>query len=379
VPAPFTEAECARIGIGCSPFADGRSAFRADRVRHDPRAEGSAMRIVRNVLGRLGQTQIRHVSAVPPRRAAPVVARIYREVAREFGLLAPPVALHAAAPGPLAACWLMLRETMLVTGQVRRADKEAVAAAVSRANACPFCTTIHTVTLDVLVRRDHPAENPDGLLVPPFPAGQAPELIGTAVLLHYLNRMVNVFLGDLPLPPGAPASALGPVLRVLHHLIERASRVELVPGRSLDLLPPAPLPRQLRWAAGNAPIAGAFARAAAAFEVAGTRAAPPRVRRFLAAELRTWHGQPRGPSRAWVEDAVANLPLGERPVGRLALLTAFAAHQVDRKVIEECRLDDRTLIELTSWASMAAAGHLGERVWQAAGDPGTASHRTQRR
>ncbi len=38
----------------------------------------------------------------------------------------------------------------------------------------------------------------------PFPVSQAPEMVGTAVMLQYLNRMVNIFLGEAPLPPYAP-------------------------------------------------------------------------------------------------------------------------------------------------------------------------------
>jgi len=36
--------------------------------------------------------------------------------------------------------------------------------------------------------------------VPPFKKEEAPEIIGTAVLFHYINRMVILFAGDKPLP-----------------------------------------------------------------------------------------------------------------------------------------------------------------------------------
>jgi hypothetical protein len=54
--------------------------------------------------------QIRYVSAVRPAAAQGLVARVYGKVERDFGMLAPPVALHSPAAGPLAACWLMLRD-----------------------------------------------------------------------------------------------------------------------------------------------------------------------------------------------------------------------------------------------------------------------------
>ncbi len=62
-------------------------------------------------------------------------------------MLAPPVALHSAAAGPLAASWVMLRETLLAQGQADRAAKEVVAAAVSLGNSCPYCVAVHTAVL----------------------------------------------------------------------------------------------------------------------------------------------------------------------------------------------------------------------------------------
>ena len=46
----------------------------------------------------------------------------------------------------------------------------------------------------------------------------------------------------------------------------------------------------------------------------------------------------------------------------VALLVAFASYQVDAGVIANCRragADDRTLVEITSWAAMAAARWQG--------------------
>src|SRR5437763_1243713 len=86
---------------------------------------------------------------------------------------------------------------------------------------------------------------PDHTVAAPFPAEQGPELIGVAVLLHYLNRMVNVFLRDAPMPPGAPRFALGPVMRVLGASMRAAARHPWPAGASTDLLPAAALPPDL--------------------------------------------------------------------------------------------------------------------------------------
>lgn len=353
---------------------------------------------LRSLLGQLGLTQIRHVAPVRAGAAPELVAQVYQGVAGDFGVLAPPVALHAPAPQVLVASWLMWRETLIVTRQVDRAVKEAVATAVSVSNACPFCVTVHGKALSSLTgaaieaRAGGSAADPrvpevqawamdcatqEGALrhEPACPVGEAPDLIGTAVLLHYFNRMATVFLGEVPLPPGVPKIALGLVMPTLGRMIQRAAREPHPPGASLDMLAPAPLPGDLSWASGNAVVADAFARASAAIDAAGIRSVPVPVRDAVMAEVAAWHGEARGPSRAWVEGTVSGLPEPHRAAGRLALLTALASYQVDKPVIEAFRRDrpdDATLIELTSWASFMAARRVGTWIPVGAAIPGPA-------
>jgi len=338
------------------------------------------------VFGQLGLTQVRYVSPVRRGAAQGLAGRVYTQVERDFGVLAPPVALHSPAPEIMAASWLMLREVLVVPGTAGRTAKEAVAASVSLGNTCPWCITVHSSTfaglsgsavksvtdprLRAIAAWAADSGTEEGALrqQPAFPAGQAPELTGTAVILHYFNRMVNVFLTEVPLPPGVPKMMLHPVMRVLGRGIQAAAGQSHQPGASLDLLPAAALPRDVSWAASNQAVADAFARACGAVETAAARAVPPPVRDVVMTELGNWHGEPRGPSRAWADDALAALPAAHRPAGRLALLTALASYQVDRRVIDEFRADgasDAALIELTSWASLAAARRAG--TWISAG------------
>jgi hypothetical protein len=336
--------------------------------------------LVRTGLRELSTVQVRHVRAVRYGAADGYVGRIYRELERDFGVLAPPIALHASSPDVLAAAWMMLRESYLVPGPVPRAQLEAVSTAVSEGNECPFCITMHSSMLDNLVGyRDGEIPDPAARAAAdwaranaypgagagqpvPFPVEHAPEMVGTAVVLQYLNRMVNIFLGERPMPPKAPPAALGVVRRVLVWLIKLAEARGPRPGASLDLLPEAPLPVDLRWAAGNPAIAGAYARGAAAIDAAGRRSVPDEVRALVLNCLSTWDGRPIGPSRAWVEEAVGALPAGVRTAGRLALLTALASYQIDKGLLDRFRAehpDDGTLIDLTSWASLAAARRIG--------------------
>jgi AhpD family alkylhydroperoxidase len=339
--------------------------------------------LVRTALRRT-LSQIRHVTPIHPRHARGLVADVYRQAERDFGLVAPPLALHSPAPATLAASWAMLRESMVADGVVDRPAKEVVAAAVSQANSCPYCVEVHGATLWGLTRNADAdavaAGTPSAVRDPairelqawahggPWPAGRpvthAAELIGVAVSFHYLNRMVNVFLGDSPLPPSVPAAARGRARRVLGAIMGRSARGGR-PGESLALFdgPAGPEPT---WTAGNPTIARAFGHAAAAIG-AETSSVPESVRALVTSELAAWDGAPAGLSRGWVQEAVAGLPVADQAAGRLALLTAKAAYQVDDSVVDaylRTRPADAALIELTSWAALTAASHAGDRAWQ---------------
>lgn len=321
-------------------------------------------------------TQVHHVAPVRFGRAQGVVATVYRQLERDFGLVAPPVALHSPSPEPMVAAWMMLRETLVAAGAVDRATKEAVASAVSVGNSCPYCVQVHDATLDGLVSGAHAdpprqeigawtlacatrEEAAAGVL--PFPAEHAPEIVGTALTFQYLNRMVNIYLDKSPLPPNVPASARDRAQRMLGRFMRPAASRTPTPGAATDLLPAAPLPDDLKWAAGSPTIADALARASAAIDEAGRRSVPEPVRGLVERALATWDGRPTGLSRGWVVDATAGLPPADRPAGTLALLTAMASYQVDQSVVDEFRnrlpggRDDAALIDLTSWASLTAA------------------------
>jgi AhpD family alkylhydroperoxidase len=331
---------------------------------------------------RISPAHIKYVQPVPPSAAPALVARVYAQVEADFGMLAPPVALHAAAPGVLAACWSILRETLLASGHAARDSKEAVAAAVSLANRCPYCVDVHGAALvglhhgpdAALIAAGHidqvadpelralaqwarASGTPDRPPVP-FPSAQTAELVGVALTFHYINRMVSVFLRESPLPD-APGPARAMVRRLAQRIMGGLGRVHIRAGASLDLLPDATLPDDLSWAAPAPHIAGALARGSAAIAEAGERAVPGRVRDLVMARLEDPDAERPGlGARAWLDAAMTALPDEERAAGRLALLTAFAAYQVTPDLVDDYRRsqpDDATLVELAGWASFAAA------------------------
>jgi hypothetical protein len=87
---------------------------------------------------RIAQRSIKYVKPVRPSAARGLVARVYQQIERDYGFLAPPITLHSPSPEVMAASWLMMRETLLASGRADRVIKESVASAVSEANACPY-------------------------------------------------------------------------------------------------------------------------------------------------------------------------------------------------------------------------------------------------
>ncbi|MFD5250923.1 carboxymuconolactone decarboxylase family protein [Amycolatopsis sp. NPDC058340] len=290
--------------------------------------------------------EARYVRPVPFGRATGLVRDVYRRLERDFGMLAPPVAVHSPSPAVLAASWVMLRESLVAAGETSRADREIVATLVSRGNSCPYCVEVHGMALDSLGRSSEATAIAEGrpvadpLAGPLSPVARS-ELTAVAFTFHYLNRVVSVFLGPSPLPSSVPDSARARAKAVLRRFLRPVTGAS--PGESLDLLPVGS--RDFGWAAGNPVVEDAFSRAAAAF---GALAVPSVVREVVARELSTWDGSPPGLSRSWV-DAF------DDPVVRLALVVAKAPYQVDDALVAAAGLPDRELVELVGWTSFTAA------------------------
>lgn len=334
---------------------------------------------------RLLLRQVRHVR---PDLHDERTAAAREVIQRDAGAILPPFLLHLPAPDALSASWAIVSEPTHGP-RVDRATKETVAAAVSATNTCPYCVDVHTTTLHGLGGGHAAADIASGgraiadpalgavvawaratrqpgaavLERPPFPPEQAPELIGVALAFHYINRMVNIFAAGSPFPLGSPSAK--PILRsiaspVLRGLLARTGGR----GASLDLLPATGVPDDLTWARGDPIIADAFARAGATFDALGERLVAEPVRQLVVARLGAWRGEEPGLSRAWAERAIDVLPPPRRASARLALLAAFASHQVDGAVLDAVRTrpgtaGDETLVATAAWASFGATRRVG--------------------
>jgi AhpD family alkylhydroperoxidase len=322
------------------------------------------------------------VAVVPPRKADGLVAQVYAEIRHDFGAVVEPFTLHSPAPDLLAAVWRVFRESLLI-GEADRYLKEAVATAVSETNRCPWCVDAHTIMLHAAdrhnvasaMRRGREPKDPEVAAVvewakatrspgaaelasPPYEAATAPEFIGTAVSFHYINRTVSALLGPSPLPFGGRFGRA--TSRIAGRWFARAVSRQKTPEPAR---PPAPLPRNLAWAAPSPSISAAFAEFASAVRMAGAEALDRPTRTLVEERVIAWQGEFPPPTHSWVEEAVTELDRDARPGAHLALLAALAPYQIDGELIDAYRVqgaDDRQIVSAIAWASFVAAGRVAE-------------------
>ncbi|WP_422739185.1 carboxymuconolactone decarboxylase family protein [Micromonospora sp. WMMD729] len=346
--------------------------------------------VARKVASSVAQKHVRYLTVVPAATARGLVAAVYRQVAEEYQIVVPPALLHSPSDDVLAAYWALTREPLLPGGAVERGVKEAVAAAVSVANTCPYCADLHVAGLFDL-SGEHDAEaigagRPDDIADarlrcfvewardahrvdgPPLPPGlsdvERAEVVGVMVGFHYLSRVVNVFLPNPLLPQGLGPRSRRRFNQGLARILRPTLRGQHSAGRATRLLETAVPPSDLGWATGSPRVADAVARAYRVFEAAGDRSLDPLVRSLVLTRLDGWDGEDAGLDTRWCEELVAPLAAPQRAAARLALLTAFASYRVGPEVVEEFRRHhpaDTTLVDVTAWAGYAAARRIGAR------------------
>ncbi|MGH3519970.1 MAG: carboxymuconolactone decarboxylase family protein [Haloechinothrix sp.] len=199
---------------------------------------------------------LRQVQHIRPNLGDPRTTAVRAQIVRDFGVLVPPFALHLPAPELLAAYWAMTREPTWAS-RVARARKEAVAAAVSTTNQCPYCVDVHTTMLHTLGDRAPAAaiaagdpdtiadagmraliawarasRTPDAPILRerPFPDEHAPELVGIAVAYlhqpHGQHLRGRIAVSDSHrADPALPATASRPSLPQAAGATGRTGRV----------------------------------------------------------------------------------------------------------------------------------------------------------
>ncbi|RSM72465.1 DNA-binding protein [Amycolatopsis sp. WAC 01375] len=310
----------------------------------------------------------RHITPISPEDATGPVADVYRQVDTEFSSIGPAVRMLSPAPELLAPCWALLRES-LVAGAVPRWRKEIVTVSVSQRNDCAYDTAGHLVFLrlaggedaaDALEHGKEPADEDLAALArwarsggpQPFPAREAPEYLGTALALHFINRMVLVLLNE-KLLPGAmrddvPAAFDGaPIARAIHR--ERTN------GDSLSLLDDVPSTGLPAWA-GTSAVGPAYAALSRAAERGGGLLSEPAqsvVRETIARHRRSALDGDRGR----LTDSLAALDPADRAGATLAVLAGVAPGRITETDVKTWRAGgytDHCFVHLLAFGAIIA-------------------------
>lgn len=319
-----------------------------------------------------------------------LVKKTLRQIKLEFGAAVEPFTLHLPLPELQAGAWMACRESLLA-GTVRRDVKEAVASTVSLINRCPYCVDAHNIMMLASSGKDYSSQILEGryddiddpeigtaarwaaatlspgsspLHSPPFSAREAPEYIGTAVLFHYINRMVTILLGTSPLP-FQKGILKRMAQRMAAFFFSKAVRLNKEPCASLALLPASDLPFDLGWSRSSPCIAGAYAAFSRAVDHAAETVLSKPVRASVSGALDAWDGSVFGPGNPLPIECISEYGGAERTAAAMALFAALAPYRVtddmmadfvNRYPAEEERL------AVLAWGSFSAARRIGRWI-----------------
>ena len=226
---------------------------------------------------------IKHIKYIRKNKAQGKLKELYKHIELNFGKLAEPFVLHSLNEELTAGVWTMLYEIILVEGKIKRSLKEAIAISVSEINKCVYCVDAHSIIIfgtekalqnnisTIKKGKTVPKTKKDKtilwafknlgfdspiILNPPFSQEEAPEIIGTAVLFHYINRMVNLFARDTPLPSTKMRGAL--ISFASNFIFAKAIRKKKTKGESLMFIDKDIREDNFEWAGQSPEIQKAF-------------------------------------------------------------------------------------------------------------------------
>jgi AhpD family alkylhydroperoxidase len=314
-----------------------------------------------------------------PAAANGLTAAVYRQLRDEFLGPVPTFRVLSGVPEVLAATWALMREALLA-GDASRVDREIVASAVSRANRCRFCVDAHVMLLhalsehelaEVIARGGTPSRPRQAQLADwaeasrsPEAAGwtspYGPEITGTLLAFHFINRIVSALLDPDLLPGGLQRS---PVVRSIGgRLCAKTAREPKQPGRGLPLLGAGPAAPPA-WA-GDSPVGIAYASLKNAATQGGDLLGDV-ARQTVTATVRWEDGRHPARPAEWATELVRDLPGTDRVGTRIALLAAFAPAAISPGDVAIWRLShpaDADLVRLIAYGAITATDHVARAL-----------------
>ena len=332
---------------------------------------------------------MRYVDAVPAKEVTGLLEEIYKQVDEDF-FINGSLTSHSSVPELMAAVWIGGRETIIQPDKLDQKTKEAMAATLSRVNDCPYCgdmliSLVHSagdkkaaksifsgnesgLVDEVLERRLKwvaEAATPGSELPEfvPFSVEELPEAIGTIVAMGHVNRFSHIVMDGSPVPFGQSRTKYAALSMFSRELTAVVTR-DLMPGKSLGLLPQAVLPADMEWALGHPRIADAMARWSGAIETHALPAVSKTVREVLTDFLNNWRGERLPISRAWLDEATDGLEDFDRGIAKLCLVVAVAPWQFTDDLIQPLIGSSveakQNIVKTLNFAAFSGARRLGE-------------------
>jgi hypothetical protein len=191
------------------------------------------------------------------------------------------------------------------------------------------------------------------LSAPPYPPEFAAEYIGTVLVNHFINRMMEA-LRPQPLLPSNRMLA-GLARRAAGIVMARTVRRDRRAGASLRLLAGRATQASPEWA-GDTPIGTAFAALHAAANDGGALLSD--AARIAVAIGVAKCGTAHPPmARGWLDEPLAALPVEDQPGAKLALLAALAPYRITDADVAEWRTSnsaDADLVRLLAFGAITA-------------------------
>ena len=333
---------------------------------------------------------IKHIKYIRKTKAKGKLKQLYKHIESNFGKLAVPFVLHSLNVELTAGVWVMLYETVLIEGNVRRSLKEAIATSVSEINKCNYCVDAHSIMIfgteqklyktiySIIDSEADPKTEEDHLILwalqnlnfdssiilnPPFSKDEAPEIIGTAVLFHYINRMVTLFAGSSPLPTTKMKGIL--VNLASRFIFAKAIRKRKIEGESLMFIDGNIHQNSFDWADSARRIKRAFQYFKYQTENKIEGIISPELISLLNRSAVNLHLLKPGFGNENLKNFLKSIEPTEEQIAEFCFLTMFKPHKVYEKHIRAIKAthNDEEVLQVASFVSMLIAESIGIKLW----------------
>ncbi|MDX1684238.1 MAG: carboxymuconolactone decarboxylase family protein, partial [Saprospiraceae bacterium] len=292
-------------------------------------------------------------------------------------VLGPPFMLHAVNPPLMSASWILVRESLIVKGHVNRLTKEAIAGGVAISNQCPFCVEAHinmsggkTSYEDRRLfdwSKHHYDVDHEIIKNPPFGKEEAPEILGTVLAFHYINRMVSAFVTDYPLPLPDFLAFMKPVISSFFKMTASKNliNVRAQPGEFPEKLPMKGISAQFAWSLRSPYIGTSFTSFNYIIAQHGQHVIPDNVRQRTIEFFQNWNGEQYGVSNQWLIQATEGFSDVNREIAQLVLLSGIQAYKISEARLFKLRnmgISDHDLVTITAWGAWQAVKKINSWI-----------------